>query len=95
MRVVYEAENLFDAHLVRGRLQCEGVAAHVRGEYLTGAMGELPVSGLVAVCVIDEDAPRALALLERWRNEPPLDEDFAEESSPYVGDYADPVQTRV
>jgi hypothetical protein len=67
MHVVYEAENLIDAHLVRGRLQGEGVDAFVRGEFLAGAMGELPVSGLVAVCVVSEDVERAHALLAEWR----------------------------
>jgi hypothetical protein len=75
MHVVYEAENLIDAHLVRGRLQGEGVEAWVRGEFLTGAMGELPVGGLLAVCVGDEHLARAQALLAEWAAdpEPPLD----------------------
>ena len=50
MRVVYEAENLVDAHLVRGVLEQAGIPVWVRGEYLTGAMGELPVMGLGAGC---------------------------------------------
>jgi hypothetical protein len=69
MRVIYEAENLIDAHLVRGRLASEGVEALVRGEFLTGAMGELPMSGLLAVCVAEQQAERALQLLADWRSE--------------------------
>lgn len=69
MQVVYEAENLIDAHLVRGRLAGEGIEAYVRGEYLTGALGELPVSGLVAVCVAEHEFDRALGLLVEWRAE--------------------------
>lgn len=79
MRVVYEAENLFDAHLVRGRLGSEGISAHVRGEFLAGAMGELPMSGLMAVWVSDEDVESALALLAQWRDEP-VEAEFDEES---------------
>lgn len=63
MRVVYEAENLIDAHLVRGALEEAGIPAWVRGEFLTGAMGELPVGGLVAVCVPASRWPEASALL--------------------------------
>lgn len=63
MRVVYEAENLIDAHLVRGALEEAGIPAWVRGEFLAGAMGELPVSGLVAVCVPSSHWPEASALL--------------------------------
>jgi hypothetical protein len=69
MRVVYEAENLIDAHLVKGRLENEGIAVYVRGEYLTGALGELPVMGLVAVCVADADVPAAEQLLLAWRTD--------------------------
>lgn len=69
MRVVYQAEHLIDAHLVRGRLQAEGIRAHVLGEWLTGGLGELPVQGLLAVGVDDADAAAALALLETWRDE--------------------------
>ncbi|MGQ0801437.1 MAG: putative signal transducing protein [Pseudomarimonas sp.] len=69
MRAVYQAENLFDAHLVRGRLASEGVDAVVTGEYLAGAMGELPVAGLLAVWVDDDDCTAALELLAAWKAE--------------------------
>jgi hypothetical protein len=51
MRIVYQAENVIDAHLVKGALESDGIPAHVAGEYLTGAIGELPALGLVAVMV--------------------------------------------
>lgn len=51
MQTVYEAENLLDAHLVKGALEQQGIPAYVAGEYLTGALGELPTMGLVAVMV--------------------------------------------
>ncbi len=69
MRPVYQAENLFDAHLVRGRLASEGVEAVVTGEYLAGAMGELPLAGLLAVWVEDDDLNAALELLAAWQAE--------------------------
>ena len=69
MRAVYQAENLFDAHLVRGRLASEGVDAVVTGEFLAGAMGELPVAGLLAVWVADDDLNAALELLAAWQAE--------------------------
>ena len=67
MRVVYEAENLIDAHLVKGLLESEDIPAFVRGEYLTGGIGELPVMGLVAVCVPEARFPEAAAVLRDWR----------------------------
>lgn len=67
MRVVYEAENLIDAHLVRGALEQAGIPVWVRGEHLTGAMGELPVLGLVAVCVPEAALAEAHRVLATWR----------------------------
>lgn len=84
MRAVYQAEHLIDAHLVRGRLQAEGVEAHVLGEWLTGALGELPAGGLLAVCVAERDVERALCLLARWREEPPPE--WPEEDDATPGD---------
>lgn len=67
MRPVYQAEHVIDAYLIRGRLQAEGIPAYVQGEYLTGALGELPASGLLAVCVRERDIDTALALLAQWQ----------------------------
>lgn len=64
MRVVYEAANVIDAHLVRQALEHAGVPAWVRGEALTGGMGELGVFGLVAVMVPDDCAITAREVVE-------------------------------
>lgn len=53
MRVVYDAANLIDAHLVRHALEQAGIPAFVRGEALVGGIGELPPVGLVSVAVAD------------------------------------------
>lgn len=53
MRIVYNAANLIDAHLVRHALEQQGIPAFVRGEALVGGIGELPAIGLVAVAVPD------------------------------------------
>lgn len=71
MRVVYEAENIIDAHLVKGVLEQAGLPVYIRGEYLTGAIGELPVAGLVAVCVptiCEVEARQVLADFRRERD---------------------------
>jgi len=69
VRTIYQAENLIDAHLVKGRLENEGVPAWVLGDHLTGGMGQLPVSGFIAVCVADIDLAEAQAHLRRWEAE--------------------------
>lgn len=51
MRVVYEPDNIIDAHLVKGVLEQAGIPVYLRGEFLIGGIGELPVSGMLALCV--------------------------------------------
>ena len=64
MKVVYEAANLIDAHLVRHALEAEGIPVYLRGEQLLGGMGELPLFGLVAVMVPDVAWPQAKELVD-------------------------------
>ena len=64
MRTVYEAANLIDAHLVRQALEAEGIPAFVRGEALTGGMGDLGVFGLLAVMVPEAAWPDARRLVD-------------------------------
>ncbi|HET9031812.1 MAG TPA: DUF2007 domain-containing protein [Dokdonella sp.] len=64
MKIVYRADSIIDANLVKNALESAGVLAFVNGAYLTGAAGELPVSGLVNVMVADIDIERALPVVE-------------------------------
>ena len=59
MKVVYEAANLIDAHLVRHALEAVEIPVFLRGEQLLGGMGELPLFGVIAVCVPDVAWPEA------------------------------------
>lgn len=59
MRVVYLADNLFDAHLVKHALEEAEIPAFVFGESLMGGMGELPLFGVLRVCVPDSAWPQA------------------------------------
>jgi len=65
VKVVYEAENIIDANLVKNALEDDGITAFVSGQYLTGAAGELPPLALVNVMVAETDWPRARAIAER------------------------------
>ncbi len=53
MRTIYEAENIIDAMLVKHAVEAAGIPAFVAGAHLAGAMGELPLSGLILVQVPD------------------------------------------
>ena len=69
MRVVYEPENLIDAHLVKGVLEHAGLPVYLRGEHLTGGAGELPVPGMLALCVPDICEAQARELLAQLARE--------------------------
>lgn len=56
---VFEAANLVEAHMVQDLLRQQGLSARIEGEYLQGAMGELPARGLVRVVVEEVDAAAA------------------------------------
>lgn len=64
MDIVYRAENIIDANLVKNALEQEGINAFVSGQYLTGAAGELPAMALVNVMVAQVDWPRARLIAE-------------------------------
>ena len=53
MRIVYRAENLVDAHLVKDVLDQAGIPAFIQGEYLLGGIGQLPARDLIRVGVPD------------------------------------------
>ena len=59
MQLVYQTNNLFDAHLVKHALEDAGIPAFVFGESLLGAGGELPLFGVLRVCVPDTAFPEA------------------------------------
>jgi hypothetical protein len=51
MRIIYRAQSLIDAHLVKDALENAEVPAFIAGEYLTGGVGQLPALDYVAVLV--------------------------------------------
>src|SRR5688500_3244578 len=66
MRRIYEAANNVEAHMILHMLEDAGLQAHIQGEHLQSGAGELPLGGLVAVAVADEDAPAALKIIREW-----------------------------
>ena len=66
MRTVFDAPNAIEAHIVLGLLGQAGIAGRIHGEYLQGAMGELPAMGLVRVLVSDSDFARARQIIAEW-----------------------------
>ena len=53
MRVVYHAEGIVDAHLVKDALEQAGLPAFINGENLIGGVGQLPARDFLSVSVPD------------------------------------------
>ena len=69
MKAVYQADNLLDAHLVKGALENQGIPAYVAGEHLVGGIGQLPTMGILAVMVGDDDVAHASAIVDEIRHD--------------------------
>ena len=63
MHIIYRAENLFDAHLVKDALEHAEIPAFISGEYLTGAVGQLPAMNYIALMVPKLSLPIALPIV--------------------------------
>jgi len=72
MRRIHEPANVGEGELLVAMLASEGIRAHLLGQHLLGALGELPVCGLLGILVDDEDAPRARALIAAYNAAEPL-----------------------
>ncbi|WP_266180930.1 DUF2007 domain-containing protein [Dyella humicola] len=82
MRIAYRAETLIDAHLVKDALERSDIPAFISGEYLTGAVGQLPALDYVAVLVPEasvDAAERIVREVERTLVEARLAMDESDE----------------
>jgi hypothetical protein len=66
MRQVYSPANSAEAHMLVHLLAQSDIPAHILGEALQGAAGELPAAGLVRLMVDDEDYERARSIVLEW-----------------------------
>jgi hypothetical protein len=74
MKKVYTARNPADAHLLKGLLEGENIEVEVRGEFLYGVRGEVPITPdtCPSVWVMDDaDYDRAMELVSSFRQEEP------------------------
>lgn len=75
MQSVYEPASSVQAHILQDVLRQQGIASHVQGEHLQGAIGELPAGTLLRLLVDDADYAAARRVLDDWEQAPPMDED--------------------
>ncbi len=69
MIAVYDALNSLEAHALKIYLIGNGINAKVGGDYLQGAMGDLPALGIVRVFVEDRDSIRAEQLIQKYQEQ--------------------------
>ena len=68
---IFVARNVSEAHIVSGMLNAAGIAAQVRGHYLAGGYGELPITSDTMPSVwIDDDrqAPAARSVIHEYEH---------------------------
>ena len=65
---LYTAHSIIDAHLLEGLLAQSGIEALILGDFLQGAVGELPATGYIQVLVEEEDLPAALETLAAFES---------------------------
>lgn len=66
MKLIYEASNSVEAHMILNLLEQAGLSARIDGEYLQGGIGELQAIGVVRVMVDEADYTEAKAIIEEW-----------------------------
>lgn len=72
MQRIYEPESLLEAQMLVGMLASEGVDVHLVGRDLMGAMGELPLQGLLGLAVPDAQAEYARQLIDAYNAAQPV-----------------------
>ncbi|MET1163270.1 MAG: DUF2007 domain-containing protein [Pseudoxanthomonas sp.] len=69
MQVVHRANNLIEAHLAKHALEGVDIPVFIFGESLLGGAGELPLFGVLRVCVPDPYVEEAMACLKELQLE--------------------------
>ncbi len=74
MKLLYEALNTVEAHMILNLLEQAGLSARIDGEYLQGGVGELQAIGVVRVMVEDADYADANEIIMEWDAKQPEQE---------------------
>jgi len=66
MKIVYDANQLGEAYIIKHLLERAGLFAAIHGEYLQGGAGELAASGFIKVVVHADDVTEAESIIQAW-----------------------------
>jgi hypothetical protein len=69
MKIIFKANDILEAHIVAGMLQSYGIATHVGGHYLQGAVGDLAPMGIANIFVQDDQVEEAEQLVAEYQND--------------------------
>ncbi|MBV1883043.1 MAG: DUF2007 domain-containing protein [Pseudomonadales bacterium] len=71
MKLIYEALNTVEAHMILHLLEQAGLSARIDGEYLQGGVGEIQAAGVVRVMVEENDYADAREIINEWDKKQP------------------------
>lgn len=66
MKLLYEASNAVEAHMILILLEQSGLSARIDGEFLQGGIGDLQVTGIVRVMIEESDYQQAKLIVQEW-----------------------------
>ena len=82
MKILYQAANLIEAHMIVHLLEQQRLHGRVDGEYLQGGIGELPAAGMIRVMVAEQDFEAAQELIRQWDAAQPASEPAVPSTAP-------------
>jgi hypothetical protein len=65
---VYQGSDYFEAQLLTGLMEQEGLQVFLQGAALQGGLGELPPQGHLSITVNDADGDRAREIIKAYEN---------------------------
>ena len=74
MKTLFQASNALEAHMLADVLKQQGFTAHVQGEHLQGAAGEVPLAGLVHLTIDEDQFEAARRVVAAWEAAQPAAE---------------------
>ena len=66
MQRIYDANDLIEAHIIKGLLEQQDIEVYIGGYYLQGGIGELPASGNVSIWVADQQSIHAIEIIKEY-----------------------------
>ena len=68
MKLLYKANDIIEAQLIKNMLEQANIHTHLHGEYLQGGIGDLQAFGLVQLMVDDKDYRIAKEIIYDWNS---------------------------